>query len=366
MLVKNVINFYIKILNNIFIFFIFIFFLSSSVFCYEPYSHIKKYNSLSFNKNKFYRYSSSELYVMSGKAIYKKTISIMEKEFEFSGKFKSKGFVINDKYLVIYGLNNIEIINRQNGEIISEKKFTDNIILRPLIYLNSLFICLDYDTIVSIDILSGNLNWQYKNDVFNLQLHTNTKFIQSENYLFYINSNRMHMIEKETGLMYDRISVAPRHKNATILKNPRIACIELYNDVLYICYDDGILLAFDTKISSFLWQNDFSGIKNFIVYKRHILAVRENGLISLISKVNGAVLLDYSNLIGKNLKKIILLNNKGRFLILGDKSIFVFTLYNKKLYFGDQIFIKTDDIIKTSCRSFFLLSKNKILKEYIF
>lgn len=364
MLLKNVINFYTKIVISACLFFIF--YLPLSAFCSDSLLNVKKYNGLSFDKNKFHRYNKSEFYVMKGKTVFKKKREILEKEFEFNSSFHPKGLVLNDKYLVIYGLNNISVIDRSKSEILWEKKFVEKIILKPLIYLDSLFLTLDYDKIVSIDLLSSDINWQYRNDVANLQIHTNTKFIQSDSHLFYINSNRMHMINKHTGLMSDRVGVGPRHMNLNSLKHPRITCVKLYNNVLYICYDNGILLAFDTSVSVFLWQKSFLNCKNFLIYKKYILALRDNGLISLINKIDGKIIFNYSNLRGKNLKKIIFLHKMNRFLVLSEKSIFIFKFTYKNLYFDKPIFVKTDDVIQSSSNSIFLMSKNKVLKEFFF
>lgn len=366
MLVKSVIKFYTRILNSIFISFIIIFYLSSCSFCSDSFSHVKKYNGFSFDKKKIYRYSNSECYIMKGRTVYKKTGLIIEKEFEFDGSFNAKGFVINDIYLVFYGLNNICVIDRKKQEIIWRRVFAEEIILKPLIYSHSLYLSLDYDKIISIDLLFNNINWQYSNDVDNLHLHTNTTFIQSDIYLFYINSNRMHIINKYTGLMFDRVSIAPRHKTLTNLRNPRIKCIELYNNVIYICYDNGILLAYDIQISSFLWQKTFFDCESFVVYKKYILSLRKDGLISLINKYDGKIVFTSSNLVGIKFKKIIFLNNIKSFFILGSKSVFIVKLSNKKLYFDKPISIALDDIMQSSSRSIFFISKNKTLKECFF
>ncbi|HIH2763442.1 MAG TPA: hypothetical protein ACYCDB_00495 [Candidatus Azoamicus sp.] len=264
---------YIKISSSIFIYFIFVFILLSSSDLFAESLSLRGYNGFSFDKNKFY-YDGSSFYIMKNNKIYLKKKYNFKKIFSCNFFFKIKGFVINKDYLVIYGLNNVVVVERCKNKIVWEKKFEEKITVRPLIYIDAVYIALDYDRIYSVSLLNGELNWVYRIDVTNFYLHTNLKFVQNSSYLFYIYANKMHVINKYTGVMKNRISLLPRHINTNSLKSPRFSHIVLINNVFYICYDNGILLSLNPFSRSFLWQQTYLNCKHFVVYKKLYLCIK--------------------------------------------------------------------------------------------
>lgn len=369
MLLENVIISCMKRIINIFFYFLLVCCLSSYAFCnvksVESVEFVE-YKNFVFDQNKICQYKGSKFYIVNGKSIYEKGPGYIEKVLSTNISYKIKGLLVNKKYFVIYGLNNITVIDRKKSLLLWSKEFEDRVMLRPLIYLHSLYVSLDYDKILCMDLFSGNLNWQYKNNVTNLHAYIYIKLIQSDTYLFYITSDKMHIINKFTGAFIDRVSIKPRHVNLNLLKESKINHIELYNKILYICYDNGILLAFDTEYRFFVWQKTFFNFINFTIYKRHILALRNDGIIYLIDKSDGKIIFKYKLVVEKNLKKLAFFDKYRKLVVLGHNNIYIFNFSFIKLELYRNFNIKTDNIFKSSNKSFLLVSKNKVLKELFF
>lgn len=365
----NVIKSYVKMKSNLictFILSLCIFYFSSYAMCSDLSFDIRKLYGYSFNKKNFYfSIKNKEIYLIKNGYLFVKKDNVMCRDIKLDYGFDVRGLVFNDNYLIFYGFNNLVILDKLKKSVLWKKTFSEKVVLKPVIYGNSVYLSLDFDKIISFDLFSGSLNWQFKNDVSDFNIYTHAKFMQSRDFLYYIcANNKVFVIDKETGLLLTKFDITYRSK-LNFESNFRIRCIKLYNSVVYVTYDNGSLLAFDALFGDRLWELKSISCNDFVVHKNFILSISSKGFITLINKFNGKIICRYNNLIGKNLKKIKFLDSNKLIFTFDSKNLFVLKFLNKEVNFLSSIKVKLKNLIFINSSSSFLIFKNNSLKEFV-
>jgi len=239
-----------------------------------------------------------------------------------------------------------------------------------LISEDKLFIDLNGRTLIALSVKTGDIAWKYHNKMNKLHIHTNAKMLQTDTYIFYIFSNyKIITLKKSSGLRVQTRNLLLLNENVSekiILKH--ISDINIYNNTVYICYDNGTFIALDIVSGRIIWKKNKNNYKNVIIDKNMIMITKKNGHITFLNRLNGKKLWTNRTLKNKILIKPVILNKK-QLIIIGDNKGVTYILNKKNGKIIKQLKIHNEEIkfnFIDESKNIIIVSKNNNVSRLTF
>lgn len=221
----------------------------------------------------------------------------------------------SDEYIIFYNINKLTVFDRKNKKVLWEKvvkgRITSNIVMSS----NMLFINKNFGVIMAFDIKTGKICWKFRLEMSPLTWVSNTKLLQTFDYLVYIHANKkIYVFTKNLG---NRVKTSNIGYNfsANCDRNASILSSRVYNGIVYTLYSDGRFVIYDMlRLSVILIRNNFN-YKDFYVFNKQIIFLDKNNVFLAYDK----------NLNALNWKtKSLDSDLESKMLFLPDKSLILF------------------------------------------
>lgn len=209
-------------------------------------------------------------------------------------KIKLKNFFLNKKNYKFFLEKNI------NGKITSNIKKTNN----------EIFINVNDNKIMSINIKNNKIKWQTLTNVTDFSNNSKSNLLISCNKIYQIIPDlKLIILNRNTGeiIINKNIKIREKNYNIKIIKKSVI-----YKNFIYICYTDGSFIKIDGTTGNKIWKKTKNNYKDFLIIKNKIIIIKNNGNITFLNKKNGNKILTNRTLHNKT---IDLINIKNIFLI---------------------------------------------------
>lgn len=198
----------------------------------------------------------------------------------------------------------------------------------------------------SINNKNGKKIWEYNNNIDNFFINTNGKLIETKKDLIYIFSNKkLIIINKINGKKLKSINIKSNNKNIRLKKT------KIYNNILYICYENGRFEIINLNSGKKIFNNKKNNYNNFFIDKRHLIILKKNGKIVKVNKFNGKKIWSNNFFKNKIIKKIILDKN----IIVLNKNLIYFFNNNGELLKNKKI--KNEEKINENIKNIIALNK---------
>lgn len=349
-----------KKLINIFIFQFFILFIFGSLSAKDlnlNYSKDRKFNTRI--EKTFYDKNNDLFYIFFRKKLF------FYKKNELKGIIETKN-IINKKLINFLVFNNFIVfilkdssiiaIDKVYGNVLWKKRFDQKIFFKPVIDQESIFFDQGAGNIISLDIKTGEIIWSFKNRMRKLFIYTNGKVLQTKDNIIYVYSNKVLVINKETGKKVTSSNVQTALFFKKKSRARKISDLEIYNNILFICYNDGSFVVFDLKHTEVLWKKSKDNYNFISIYKNFLLISKNNNKLTLLNKFNG------KKIFTTDLKDI----NITAKPIFINKSVIVFGDTNGFIYFFEinkRVIVKKMKIFKDKVEKIFI-NKDKSIAVF--
>jgi len=252
-------------------------------------NNVKINNSKIYN-NIFYSSCDNNTYIFKkGKIYIYDDVSIKKISKIDELKNKKISYIISNKSILFVFTKDNELfaIDRINSNLKWRTCIDGTLFFTPILDEKNLFIDKNGNLLVSLNIETGNLEWKYKVNIKNFFIYTNGKILQTNKYLFYVYSNKkIIVLKKENG---EQVNVYKINDINNLNKKEAyfISDINIYNNIIYLCYDNGNFLVLNSISGKVIWTKSKKNYKFFRLYKDNIIVLKQNGNITCLNKFNG-------------------------------------------------------------------------------
>lgn len=286
---------------------------------------------LNFEVDKIYSSYQDSIYVVKNNTLYE--ISGKNCVEVFISNNGITGIVFNSSKLVIFNINEIFVFDVVSKQLLWEKKIKGRIMAEPTLTSDKLFIDKDARILTALDINTGKYVWRTSIYSEDEQFFTNAKFLYTNDYIIYIYSNRkISVLSKNSGLpkkSYNIQSFDPLACNDHL----SITTAKIYNDILYVMYNNGDFFAFDIKIGECIFGDSNEQYVDFFLNFDTVVIFKKPADIIFYNKFTGKKILNttvfedhfYIPIILSKKKLILVYNNNNvKFLDIKDgTSVYV-------------------------------------------
>ena len=311
------------------------------------YADIKFIENFRAKGNKIYKSYKDTLYILNKNELYEYRNKCLVKFFTNDNGIND--IVFNGNFIVIFNINEIFVLNEYTKDILWTKQFIGKIIGKPI--LTNFHVILDKNStkLVSFDVNTGLISWKFYLDIPNFSFGTNSVLLYNQHHLVYVYANRKVIIlNKKSGKHLKTYGLNKRKISGVHEHDFYIVKALLYNDILYLCYDNGSITLFDLRCGAFIVNNFDSKYKDFLVYKNQIVFFNGSNIISH-DKFNGKILWQFEcdkfyNYLLLTKKKILLLyNDLGElyFINIDNGKLIKYTILKK--YIIKKILVNNEE-----------------------
>ena len=199
------------------------------------------------------------------------------------------------------------------------------ILARPAIYDDSVIVRTIDGKILSLDINSGKIRWQYQRAIPDLTLRGTSEPVIARGKIFVgLADGRLIAISPDSGeVIWDVALTVPSGRSEIQRLVDIDGDAELYGRVLYAASFQGRVAAIDVDRGQFLWARDFSTHTGIILDDKVLYSSDENGHIWALDRLNGATIWKQDKLAHRKLTRPTIL---GDYLAVGDFEGYVHLL----------------------------------------
>jgi outer membrane protein assembly factor BamB len=199
------------------------------------------------------------------------------------------------------------------------------ILARPAVYDDSVIVRTIDGKILSLDINSGNIRWQYQRAIPDLTLRGTSEPVIARGKIFVgLADGRLIAISPDNGEVIWDVALSVPSGRSEIQRLVDIdGDAELYGRVLYAASFQGRVAAIDVDRGQFLWARDFSTHTGIILDDKVLYSSDENGHIWALDRLNGATIWKQDKLAHRKLTRPTIL---GDYLAVGDFEGYVHLL----------------------------------------
>lgn len=199
------------------------------------------------------------------------------------------------------------------------------VLARPVIYKDTVIVRTVDGKILSLDIATGKIRWQYQRVIPDLTLRGTSEPVISRDKIFAgLADGRLIAISPENGEIIWDVALAVPTGRSEIQRLVDIdGDAQLYGRVLYAASFQGRIAAIDVDRGQFLWARDFSTHTGVILDEKTLYSSDDNGHIWALDRLNGATIWKQEKLAYRKLTRPTII---GDYLAVGDFEGYVHLL----------------------------------------
>jgi outer membrane protein assembly factor BamB len=199
------------------------------------------------------------------------------------------------------------------------------VLAKPVIYEDSVIIRTIDGKILSLDIDSGKIRWQYQRAIPDLTLRGTSEPVIARGKIFVgLEDGRLIAISPDDGgVIWDVALSVPTGRSEIQRLVDIDGDVELFGRVLYASSFQGRVAAIDVDRGQFLWARDFSTHTGVLLDDKTLYSSDENGHIWALDRLNGATIWKQEKLAHRKLTRPTII---GDYLAVGDFEGYVHLL----------------------------------------
>lgn len=218
----------------------------------------------------------------------------------------------------------IAIDRKTRSELWSTRVPTE-VLAKPLIYKDSAIVRTIDGQILSLDLSSGKIRWQYQHAIPDLTLRGNSEPVIARDRIFAgLDDGQLTAISPEDGSVIWNVQLSVPTGRSEIQRLVDIdGDAQLYGRVLYASSFQGRIAAIDVDRGQFLWARDFSTHTGVTLDEKTLYSSDENGHVWAMDRLNGATVWKQEKLAYRNLTRPTII---GDYIAVGDFEGYVHLL----------------------------------------
>ena len=199
------------------------------------------------------------------------------------------------------------------------------VLVRPVIYEDTVVVRTIDGKILSLNIDSGKIRWQYQRAIPDLTLRGTSEPVIARDKIFVgLADGRLIAISPDNGEVVWDVALSVPSGRSEIQRLVDIdGDTELYGRVLYAASFQGRVAAIDVERGQFLWARDFSTHTGVLLDEKALYSSDEHGHIWALDRLNGATIWKQEKLAHRKLTRPTII---GDYLAVGDFEGFVHLL----------------------------------------
>jgi len=199
------------------------------------------------------------------------------------------------------------------------------VLAKPVIYEDTVVIRTIDGKILSLNIDSGKIRWQYQRAIPDLTLRGTSEPVIARDKIFVgLADGRLIAISPDDGEVVWDVALAIPAGRSEIQRLVDIdGDAQIYGRVLYAASFQGRIAAIDVDRGQFLWARDFSTHTGLLVDEKVVYSSDENGNIWALDRLNGATIWKQEKLAYRKLTRPTII---GDYLAVGDFEGYVHLL----------------------------------------
>lgn len=229
------------------------------------------------------------------------------------------GGVGGNEDIWLFATKNGEIvaIDGATHEIIWKENVPSEVLARPVILKDAIFVRTEDGQIVSLDIATGKIKWAYKQSIPALTLRGSGSPVITRDSIFVgLANGRLVALSPEDGSVVWDVALAVPKGHSEIQRLVDIdGRAELFGHVLYAASFQGRVVAIDIQKGQFLWARDFSTHTGVTLDSKVLYSTDDRSHIWALDRYNGATLWKQEGLQARNVTRPILV---GDYIVVGD------------------------------------------------
>lgn len=199
------------------------------------------------------------------------------------------------------------------------------VLVRPVIYQDTVVVRTIDGKILSLNIDSGKIRWQYQRAIPDLTLRGTSEPVIARDKIFVgLADGRLIAISPDNGEVVWDVALSVPAGRSEIQRLVDIdGDAQLYGRVLYAASFQGRIAALDVERGQFLWARDFSTHTGVLVDEKTLYSSDEHGHIWALDRLNGATIWKQEKLAYRKLTRPTII---GDYLAVGDFEGYVHLL----------------------------------------
>ncbi|MBE9560455.1 MAG: outer membrane protein assembly factor BamB [Proteobacteria bacterium] len=199
------------------------------------------------------------------------------------------------------------------------------VLVRPVIYEDTVVVRTIDGKILSLNIDSGKIRWQYQRAIPDLTLRGTSEPVIARDKIFVgLADGRLIAISPDNGEVVWDVALSVPSGRSEIQRLVDIdGDTELYGRVLYAASFQGRVAAIDVERGQFLWARDFSTHTGVLLDEKTLYSSDEHGHIWALDRLNGATIWKQEKLAHRKLTRPTII---GDYLAVGDFEGYVHLL----------------------------------------
>lgn len=204
-------------------------------------------------------------------------------------------------------------------------RVSSEVLSKPVIHGNTAVVRTVDEKIVSLDLQSGKIRWQYQRVIPDLTLRGTSQPVITRDRIFAgLADGRLIAISPEDGEVIWDVALATPSGRSEIQRLVDIdGDAELYGRVLYAASFQGRIAAIDVNRGQFLWARDFSTHTGLVLDDKVLYSSDDKGHIWALDRLNGATIWKQEKLAYRNLTRPTII---GDYIAVGDFEGYVHLL----------------------------------------
>lgn len=199
------------------------------------------------------------------------------------------------------------------------------VLSRPVVYEDSVVVRTIDGKILSLNINSGKIRWQYQRAIPDLTLRGTSEPVIARDKIFVgLADGRLIAISPDNGeVVWDVALAIPAGRSEVQRLVDIDGDAKIYGRVLYAASFQGRIAAIDVDRGQFLWARDFSTHTGLLVDEKVVYSSDEHGNVWALDRLNGATIWKQEKLAYRKLTRPTII---GDYLAVGDFEGYVHLL----------------------------------------
>lgn len=204
-------------------------------------------------------------------------------------------------------------------------RVSSEVLAKPVIHSNTVVARTVDGKIVSLDLQTGNIRWQYQRVIPDLTLRgTSEPLLTRDRIIAGLADGRLIAISPENGeVIWDTVLATPTGRSEIQRLVDIDGDTEIYGRILYAASFQGRIAAIDIERGQFLWARDFSTYTGLVVDEKMLYTTDDKGHIWALDRLNGATVWKQDKLAYRKVTRPTII---GDYLAVGDFEGYVHIL----------------------------------------
>lgn len=204
-------------------------------------------------------------------------------------------------------------------------RVSSEVLARPLIHKDAVIVRTVDGKIISLDLETGDIRWQFRRAIPDLTLRGSSEPVITRDRIFAgLEDGRLIALSPDDGeVVWDVALSVPKGRSEIQRLVDIDGDAQLYGRVLYAASFQGRIAAIDVERGQFLWARDFSTHTGVVLDEDALFSSDENGHVWALDRLNGATIWKQDKLAHRHLTRPTIV---GDYLAVGDFEGYVHLL----------------------------------------